>query len=261
MNNSYFKLFTFEFRKFWTLSIIIVAAIILLLILAGMIIPVIMGAYGDKALIHSLDFNITLFGFYKILVPLLALFFTTGIVAFDKRSHWLRTILSRPIKRENYLLIKMASSSASIFMLMLVMGTLPITILSLMVDIPIKFTLSTCIYIHLFFLLESMMYIAISTWLSCFLPSFLNVVVLAFWMFTDSSIIKSIVSTFLWDKTWAVILKDFYFPSGFSDALDKIITNASFPYSEIFWGIAALFGFLSLALYHFNHIQIDSGSD
>jgi ABC-type transport system involved in multi-copper enzyme maturation permease subunit len=261
MNNSIVKLLFFELRKFWSLSTIIISSVIFLLILAGTLVPAFIGVYGSKALIPNIDYNITIYSFYKILVPLLSLFFTVGIVSFDKRSHWLRTILSRQISREYFLLIKMLAALISIFFLMILMGILPISILVLIVSVPIKFSLSYFIYINLLYLFEASLYIAISTWLSCFLPSFLNLVVLAFWMFTDAYVLRNIVDFFLWDKTWAVILNDFYFPSGFSDAVGKILTNSKFPLNELLWGITSLFGFLSLTLYHFNKIQIDSGSD
>jgi len=64
-----------------------------------------------------------------------------------------------------------------------------------------------------------------------------------------------------WDVKWAVVLKDYLFPSGFEDGQKVLLANLSFPYAEIFWGFAALCVFFAVTLHAMNNIIVDVGSE
>ena len=254
------KLLFLEFRKMWNLSVIIMSSILLFVSLLVNFIPYLVGAYGIEGPIHQLDSVALLSQGFTILVPLLSLIFGAGIISNDIKNHWIRTILSRPVTRADYLLTKIISTSLTIFILMLIIGTLPVTILSLIVPINVEFNFIKFIFIHGLYLGEAFTYITIASLLSMWLPGFVNVIIIVVWLLSNS-ILTTLVNNYFWDSNIALIIADFYFPGGFREAAESVISNSKFPLEKLLWGFSSLFAFLALALYNFTLIQIDKGVD
>ena len=60
---------------------------------------------------------------------------------------------------------------------------------------------------------------------------------------------------------WLVILKEYFFPSGFWDSIDVIMAKTGTPVTELTWGFGALALFLALAFWSISVIQVDRGSE
>lgn len=252
------KLLLLEFRKMWNLSVIIISSILLLISLLINFIPLLVGAYGNEGPIIAFEMQSGLSQGFSILVPLLSLIFGAGIISNDIKNHWIRTVLSRPITRADFLLTKIISSSLTIFILMLIIGTIPVIILSMIVPVNTNFDFIKFIGTHALFLGEAITYITICSLLSCWLPGFTNIVILIVWMLSNS-IFSVVVNNYFWDNSIVMLLSDFYFPGGFREAAESLVSGASFPVEKLLWGFSALFGFIALALFNFNFIQIDKG--
>jgi len=250
------KLLVLEFRKMWNLSVIIISSILLLISLLVNFIPLIVGAYSIEGPIKSYDIQTALSQGFTILVPLLSLIFGAGIISNDIKNHWIRTVLSRPITRADFLLTKIISTSLTIFILMLIIGTLPVVILSIIAPVNTNFDFLKFIGTHALFLGEAITYITICSLISCWLPGFTNIIILIVWMLSNS-ILSMVVNNYFWDSSIAMLIADFYFPGGFQEAAESLVSGASFPLEKLLWGFSSLFGFIALAL--FNFIQIDKG--
>ncbi|MBI5326182.1 MAG: ABC transporter permease subunit [Ignavibacteriae bacterium] len=254
------KLLFLEFRKMWNLAVIIITSILLLISLFVNFIPYFVGAYNIDGPIQLLNVQALLSQGFSILVPLLSLIFGAGIISNDIKNHWIRTILSRPVTRADFLLTKIISTSLAIFVLMLIIGTIPVTILSILIPVKVELNFLSFISIHAIYLGEALTYIAICTLLSQWVPGFVNVIVLIVWILSKS-IFTSIVNNYFWDSNIAMLIADFYFPGGFQEAAESVASNASFPLEKLLWGFSSLFGFISISLYNFSFIQIDKGFD
>ena len=252
------KLLLLEFRKMWNLPVIIISSILLLISLLINFIPLLVGAYKVEGLIKSFEIQSALSQGFSILVPLLSLIFGAGIISNDIKNHWIRTILSRPVTRADFLLTKIISTSLTIFILMLIIGTLPVIILSVIVPVNTNFDFIKFIGTHALYLGEAMTYITICSLLSLWLPGFSNIIILIVWMLSNS-IMSMIVNNYFWDSSIAMLISDFYFPGGFQEAAESLVSGAIFPLEKLLWGFSALFGFLALAIFNFNFIQIDKG--
>jgi hypothetical protein len=143
---------------------------------------------------------------------------------------------------------------------MIIVGTIPVTILSFLVPIQVDFNFFGFVGIHALYLGEAMTYIAICSLFSLWLPGFVNVIILIVWMLSNA-IFSSVVNSYFWDSSIIMLIADFYFPGGFQEAADSVASNASFPLEKLLWGFSSLFGFIALALYNFSFIQIDKGVD
>ncbi len=252
------KLLFLEFRKMWNLSVIITSGILLLISLLVNFVPYFVGAYNLEGPIQSLNLQALLSQGFSILVPLLSLIFGAGIISNDIKNHWIRTVLSRPITRADFLLTKIISTSLTIFILMLVIGTIPVVILSMIVPVNTHFDFLKFIGTHALFLGEAITYITICSLLSCWLPGFTNIIILIIWMLSNS-IMSMVVNNYFWDSSIAMLIADFYFPGGFQEAAESLVSGATFPLEKLLWGFSAMFGFIALALFNFNFIQIDKG--
>jgi ABC-type transport system involved in multi-copper enzyme maturation permease subunit len=253
-----FKFILFEFRKIWTLPVIIISAIILFFSLLITFLPFIFGVYSAEGPIQELNVSLILSSAFSVLVPLMSFMFGAGIISNDIKSHWLRTVLSRPVTRADYLLTKIITASTAIFIILIICGSVPVIILSFLTPNKVEFDFIRFISIHALYLGEALTYISILALLSCWAPGFMNVFILAIWMLVDM-ISSSVINSYFWDNSLALIISDFFFPSGFKEAAAAIISNGDFPIEKILWGFSSLFGFLSLALLGFSFIQIDKG--
>ncbi len=253
-----FKYFLFEFRKIWTIPVIIISGIIFFFSLLITFLPLIFGAYSAEGPIQEINVSMILSSAFSILVPLMSFMFGAGIISNDIKSHWLRTVMSRPVTKADYLLTKIITASTAIFIILILCGTIPVIILSFLTPNKVVFDIVHFISIHALYLGETLTYISIAALFSCWTPGFMNVFILGIWMLVDM-ISSSVINNYFWDNGIALVISDFFFPSGFKEAASVIISNGDFPVEKIMWGLSSLFGFLSLALLGFSFIQVDKG--
>lgn len=197
----------------------------------------------------------------SLVVPLAAVLFGVAMVAADVKEGWLRTLLIRPVSRQNYLLIKMAAVYTSVVFTIVIAGVIPnVIVSSFIAKGDIVFDLGRVLAVHGVFLLQAMLIVSIMALFSCWLPGVFNFVLLAFWAFCASSISAYIQIAHAMDK-WLTIMKDFLFPDGFSKAVESINAGMGTPVAELAWGLGALGVILALAFWSITKIQVDKGSE
>lgn len=252
MTPAFLKLFRIEFRRQWTITALVTP---LLFLIIGSLIVFIPTPY-------TREFNVSqkLLQLMGFLIPVVSAFFCVGLVDNDVKDGWLRTLLVRAIRREEYLLAKSLSALTSIWVTSLFAGTLPLIIGLIITKMPIEFQVSQVLALYALFFAISLLYVSILVFFSCWLPGVVNVVALMGWGIIASAL-HAYVSFFLWDSSWAVFTEQFLFPSGFFDAVDAIQNNTHVPYIEILWGMASLAFFWSLSFWSVNRIQVDKGSE
>lgn len=194
-------------------------------------------------------------------VPVGVCLFAVAIVAADVKEGWLRTLLIRPVSRQQYLLIKMAAVYTSVLITIVIAGILPnLIVAGFFVKGIVHFDLVQFLEVHGIFLLQALLLLSILTFFSCWLPGAFNVVLLAFWAICASAI-GAYLHMAHWSDKWPAILSDFLFPSGFSHAIDGILGGRGMPFTELAWGLGALGIFLALACWSITKIQVDKGSE
>jgi len=208
----------------------------------------------------TFDVGEKLYQIMILLVPVASAFFSVGFIANDVKDGWLRTLLVRAIRREEYLLAKSLSVLVSIWATALFAGTLPLIVGLIVTKLPIQFQVAEVLALYVLFFFVSILYVSILALFSCWLPGIINVVALMGWGIVASSL-RAYVNFFLWDSSWAVFAEQFLFPSGFFDAIDAIQNGTHVPYIEILWGIASLAFFCSLSFWSINRIQVDKSTE
>jgi ABC-type transport system involved in multi-copper enzyme maturation permease subunit len=197
----------------------------------------------------------------SLVVPLAAALFSVAMVAADVKDGWLRTLLIRPVSRQNYLLIKMAAVYTSVVFTIVVAGVLPNVIISnFFFKGEVQFDLGRVLAVHGVFLLQAMLIVSILALFSCWMPGVFNVVLIAFWSICASAVSGYVQAFHATDK-WLTILKDFLFPDGFSKAVDAINGGMRVPLGELAWGFGALGLILALTFWSITKIQVDKGSE
>jgi ABC-type transport system involved in multi-copper enzyme maturation permease subunit len=187
--------------------------------------------------------------------------FGVALVSADVKDGWLRTLLIRPVSRQNYLLIKMAAVYTSVVFTIVIAGILPnVIVSSFFVKGEVVFDLGRVLAVHGVFLLQAMLIVSLLALFSCWLPGVFNVVLLAFWAICASAISGYIQAFHATDK-WFTILKDFLFPDGFSKSVDAIIGGMGTPVANLAWGFGALGIILALTFWSITKIQVDKGSE
>jgi ABC-type transport system involved in multi-copper enzyme maturation permease subunit len=196
-----------------------------------------------------------------LVVPLAASLFGVALVSADVKDGWLRTLLIRPVSRQNYLLIKMAAVYTSVVFTIVIAGIVPnVIVSSFFVKGEVVFDLGRVLAVHGIFLLQAMLLVSLLALFSCWLPGVFNVVLLAFWAICASAISGYIQAFHATDK-WFTILKDFLFPDGFSKSVDAIIGGVGTPVANLSWGFGALGIILALTFWSITKIQVDKGSE
>jgi ABC-type transport system involved in multi-copper enzyme maturation permease subunit len=190
------------------------------------------------------------------MIPFTVLVFATGIVANDVRDGWLRTLLIRPITRGQYLTVKMAAAYVSIVAVLIVSGTVPVIIGAMTTSQTVEFDAAEAIVLWVILLIHTLLLLSLLTFLSCWMKGFLNVAFLAGWAMA-SAMIGAYVQFTKWDDKWMTIGAEFLFPSGFFDAAGSVVGGTLFPVDELLWGLSALAGFLALAYWGINAINVD----
>jgi len=248
------KLYLIELRRQWTVGTIFIP--ISLLILSGL--TLLITAKTSKV------YNITNAGAManlSLVVPLAACLFAVGAIAGDVREHWLRTVLIRPISRQQYLLIKLAAVYTSVVLTIVVAGILPnIIIAEYVAKGEVQFNLGLFLSTHGLILLQALLLLALLMFFSCWVPGVMNVVVLGGWGIAASGI-GAYLQLSYWSDKWFTILRDYLFPSGFSDAIEAITAGKGTPVAQMLWGLGALAVSLALAFWSITKIQVDKSSE
>lgn len=260
MKNILFILLRTEFFRIWTKGKIIVAAAMTLLAVTISIVPVIFGWLNDIPE-FQFTFSEMLVNILKVIVPFSALFFASGIISNDIKNHWVRTVLTHSVTRQDLFLAKILAATISVLIMIISLGILPMVVFDLISEIDFSYNFTSIFQVILYFTLEAALFISISAWLSCFVGGFMNIFFLAGWMFLDNVVIKGVLNMWLSAGVTGGIIMDFFFPSGFSEAAVVAGGAGSFPAEFLLWGLAALLFFVSIGLYQFNLINTDTNSD
>lgn len=260
MKNKIILLTEIDFLRSWSPVKIIIAVILSVLACVLSALPVWMGWINKTDTLY-MPFNDYLIQVWKVIIPFSVLFFTSGIISNDIKNHWLRTVITHAVTKQDVILSKILSSLVSVIIIMIILGIFPILVFSFTLGNGINFDFAGFIQLALYSSLEATLFISIATWLSCFLGGFMNIFVLAFWMFLDNVVMKGILTLWLSNSFTGTVIVDFFFPSGFSEAAVIASSSGTVPFEFILWGIAALMFFVSASLYHFNRLTLDINSD
>jgi ABC-type transport system involved in multi-copper enzyme maturation permease subunit len=248
------KLYLIELRRQWTVAAYFIPVALALLAFITLFTTAKFAKPYD-ATRQGVNINLSL------VVPLATCLFAVGSIANDVKEGWLRTLLIRPISRQQYLLIKLAAVFTSVVVTILAAGILPnVIVTNFFVKGEVQFELGQYLCLHALLLFQALLYLAILMFFSCWVPGVLNVVVLGVWGMAASGI-SAYLQFAYWSNKWLTILKDYLFPSGFWDAIDAINAGMSTPVSQLAWGFAALGGFLALAFWSIAIIQVDKSSE
>ncbi|HCA78836.1 MAG TPA: hypothetical protein DEP53_03785 [Bacteroidetes bacterium] len=197
----------------------------------------------------------------SMVVPFAAALFCGGIISIDVKEGWLRTLLIRPITRQQYLLIKLAAAFSSVVITIVVAGVIPnIAVGAFFAKGVVRYEIGPILVAHTLFLLQALLIIGLLVFFSCWMPGIFNMVLLAAWYIAAASIGSYLQSRF-WSSEWLMLLRDFLFPSGFTSALEMILGNAGTPTSELAWGFAALGFSFALAFWSVTRIEVDKSSE
>ena len=260
MNSKLFILTKVDFIKTWGKGKIISIAAFCIISCVLSAVPAWFNLLGETK-IPALQFTEYLLNIWKIIVPFAALFFTAGIISNEVKSHWLRTVMTHAVTRQDLLISKILSSTASVFVVMLLIGVIPLLVFGITTGAEFTGGILSIIQVFIYFILESALFVSIAIWLSCFMNGFLNIFFLAGWMFLDNVVIKGILSMWLSSSVTGNIITEFFFPSGFSEAAIVAGGSGVFPTEFLLWGFAALTFFITAGLFHINYVKIDVNTD
>jgi ABC-type transport system involved in multi-copper enzyme maturation permease subunit len=250
--NNYSILFKAEFKRFWTPAMIVTAFGI---IAFGNVIAFGMGTMKQLPKTSNLvEICYSIVSFFSVIL------FSAGIVGSDIKSGWLRTLLIRPVTRQQYVLTKISVVITVALATLAITILLPIVYFTLLAESKIIFDASSTVTFLMFKSCEVVLYIVISTGISCWISGAFNSLALYIW-FGSSQLMEMLISKKYWDIPWLMTLKDFMSPSGFQDALNYSKLGLGFPVEYILWGIASVAFFAALMLISINRIQIDTGSE
>ncbi len=249
-----FILTKYELLKFWSLSRIIVIMILSSLLIFFMFMPYFFGINFQEL---NIDVYNILQGLLSFFVPISVLFFTGAIIFSDKRSFYLRTILSRPVTRQEYLLSKYLTSFINLIIFTIFFSIIPTIISQFIYQNSSNLSIFSYLLTYFLYILEGILFISISISFSFFLNSYLNVFVLAIWLFLENTFINGILSNFVSFNIYIAIFSDFFFPSGFSEAVKLSQSFGLLFWESFFWGLSALTFFLALSFYLNSKTKID----
>ncbi len=245
-------LFKAEFRRFWTLGMIIFSAGLSILSILPSVISIQSGMGKTfSSIIQSTDGFLSFFTF---------LIFSAGIVSADVKSGWVRTLLIRSVTREQYVTVKILVVFVSTMIVYFFCITSSTIVIAFDPKVELIYDLSLSSAVMALKTAHVLLLIVLSTLVSCSLLGSFNALVVYAWI-TLAQGLGFLVTRNYWDVQWAVILKDYLFPSGFEDAQQTIITQNVFPAAELLWGIGALSCFYALTLFSMNRVMIDTGSE
>lgn len=257
---NFFSIMKIELKRLWTKPKYIVFSIFIGVLSLLSLIPKLTGALNSDIAAFLPGQASILAQILSPIVTVTVLFFTFGIISNDIKNHWFRTVLVRPVRREIFVSAKIVSTAISLLIVMLLTTAVPMLIFNLTAPEPLPFDLWNILGVFFLYFLHGILFILISTWLSCFLPGIFNILIFVVWMVSEQ-IISPIISLFLWDVRAALIFQDFYFPNGFADAAVNMMNSGEIATNELIWGFAALTLFSTLLFANINLIQIDKAAD
>lgn len=183
-----------------------------------------------------------------------------GMLAVDVKEHWTRTTLLRPVTREQYLVARILAVFTGYLACVLVAGLIPPPVAALLLDKPLVGSFWQVSGFVVLSSMQALLLIVLATTLSCWLPGIFNLVILALWAMS-SQMIGDYLGGQYWDDSVIMALKEFTFPSGFLDAASDLGAGSLTPWSGILWGCAALAAFSAVAIWAFNRMNVEEGSE
>ncbi|MFZ4619830.1 MAG: hypothetical protein ACOYNS_04670 [Bacteroidota bacterium] len=247
----YSILFKAEFKRFWSTGMLLLTVPLTLISL------VTLGSVqtGNIKLLSTFIDSADI-----VVIFLSFIIFTAGIVGADVKSGWLRTLLTRSVTREQYVITKILVVFISILIVFLISFSVDLLVISFNSKMVLTYDIAQTAVVFLLKVMHLLLMVIISALISCVIPgSFNGYFVLAWYSFSQA--IGFIVMRNYWDMKWAVVLQDYLFPGGFDDAKNAIMMQQSFPAAELLWGIAALMISFAWTLYSVNSIVVDTGSE
>jgi ABC-type transport system involved in multi-copper enzyme maturation permease subunit len=253
VNSPLRRLFVVELRRQWSVLIPFVPLSL------GAIVYIIVSPWNSPQPTYEIARRTALANF-QFLIPILTSLFSTGMVAADVKDGWLRTLLIRPITRQEYLVIRMLATLAMTWVALLIAGILPIEIAAHVSGKPIERDWIRLCELYATIVGQTLLLNGILAFLSCWLPSISNVVILFLWYMT-SALLGLYLQTKFWNNKWLTIARDYLFPHGFTNAGMAIAEGSPFPWMDALWGMTAVTAFLALAFWSINQIDVDKTSD
>ncbi|HRP01462.1 MAG TPA: hypothetical protein PLE30_02330 [Candidatus Kapabacteria bacterium] len=249
---------SFDLKRFWTIKRLIIMGIFALITIAVSFIPSSLNIPKSST---QVNFDVILASGLSFVVPVLVLLFTGGIISNDIRTFYYRTILSRPVSKEEYLCSKYLFSFINLFLGTILFAIVPSFIGITSLPVEINFNFGTSLLVYLLYLLEGVLFISISMSLSTILKGSFNIFVLIIWIFLETTLINGLLSNFVSFSKPLAIFSDFFFPAGFSEAAKLLNTSSVLLFESILWGFAALTFWFALSFYQITKIKIDANMD
>ncbi len=248
----------YDLKRFWILRRIIILSVFFVLAVLLSLLPLTINLPNLKI---ELNFNTILQSVLSFFIPVFVLMFTGGIISNDIRSYYLRTLLSRPISKEEYLCSKYLFSIINLIITTILFAIIPTLIGLYSYQANVNLNIATSLITYIFYLIEGLLFISISISLSTIVKGYFNIFILAIWIFLESTLINGILSNLVSFSKPLAIFSDFFFPAGFSEAVKLLDTHSILFYESIMWGLASLTFFVSISFYQINKINIDANSD
>ncbi len=259
MNTAIRKLFLAEARRLWTMPTIILSALLVLLGWSVAALPLLMVRPSGQAAFPPVDAASHIYQAQNGLLLLATLFVAAGIVSHDTKSGWLRSLLTRPVTRQEYLAVKMLTVSCSIILILVIASVLPLPVLALAFKVPVTWEAGQVLGVLAGLIGQCFTFVAMCSALSCLLPGVANVAFLFVWQFLPF-LVDFLVNRYFWSNAFVYILKDIIFPERFMDAARQTLTQQAAA-GDYIWGLGILALFLSLSFWLVNRIQVDRTTD
>ncbi len=257
MNPSLRKLLLVEFRRVWSVPTIVLGIIIILIGWFSASLPVMLSPEGSQQ--PSINATLIVYQVDNGLLLLVTLFFAAGIVGYDTKSGWLRTLLTRPVTRQTYLAVKILTVSCSIVLVLLIASLVPLPAIAILGKPKLEVHLTEIAAVTGGMIGQCLTDVAICALFSCFLPGFFNVL-----LFLACQIIYGLLdfvfNRYLWDNRWVYFLKQIVFPARFNEGIQTAMAHNNI-LPDLLWGIGLLAVYLALSFWMINIIQVDKTSE
>lgn len=242
-------LIKYDLFKFWTKAKIITSAALaglVILFVAGMNVQA--SAFLEPMMQSQYNGFMTLAFIYATTVSIV------GLISFDIKSLWLRTVLTRQVDRNTYLLSKIVSSYINTLIFIAVFFIIPLVITSFMTGIMpdigmflLGFLLNS---------LQSIVFILFGAWLSILTPHAVNILIMLAIIFLQG-ILGLIIMLLTKNQELSSIIPDYIFPSAFTDILQDMLFNKAFDWKNLVFGILSIGAHGWLAFFLINKIDAD----
>lgn len=247
-----------EFRRTWSKPfVLIILGVTALTFLVIFLVQSFFSVLSESQM--TFKASLVLKSFMTFFSTVAALVITTGIIKFDVKNHWFRTILTRPVSRDEALLAKITSSFAGVTLISIFTCILPVIFMEVIAPDFMTFDTGAFLAVFVVYMLNVLGVILIATWFSCWAGGFFNLILVIVWMFVNN-IVSGVIPPIIWDNRLLLIIVDFFYPESLADLAEQI-SGGNFSWELLLWGLATIAGFGGLAFWHFNKIKIDHGSD